>query len=158
MHPRTILDLVGTPIIFKEGVDALGAAPRSKSLSGWFDTKTRGYWTEEFQSFYDSKTGSDIDGSWIDMNEPSSVSSQTVYIEHVLTSTHPVLRLSMRRSILAGEGPESPTSPWLSTTRSQHTHLPEFNYEEETHTDDDLPNTPYATRTRCCTSSIGPPM
>ena len=75
MYPRTISDLVGTPIIFKEGVEALGAAPRSKSLSDWFGTKTRGYWTEEFQSLYDPKTGSDIDGSWIDMNKPSSVSS-----------------------------------------------------------------------------------
>jgi len=34
------------------------------------------YWTAEFQSFYNPKTGVDIDGSWIDMNEPASVSSQ----------------------------------------------------------------------------------
>ncbi|KAI9433845.1 glycoside hydrolase family 31 protein [Lactarius indigo] len=30
------------------------------------------FWTEEFESFYDPKTGFDIDGAWIDMNEPAS--------------------------------------------------------------------------------------
>jgi alpha-glucosidase len=31
------------------------------------------FWTTEFESFYDPKTGFDIDGAWIDMNEPASV-------------------------------------------------------------------------------------
>ena len=30
------------------------------------------YWTNEFQMFYSPETGLDIDGAWIDMNEPSS--------------------------------------------------------------------------------------
>ena len=33
------------------------------------------YWTNEFQLFYNPDTGIDIDGAWIDVNEPSSVSS-----------------------------------------------------------------------------------
>lgn len=31
------------------------------------------YWTNEFESFYNPDTGLDIDGAWIDMNEPSNV-------------------------------------------------------------------------------------
>ena len=31
------------------------------------------YWTNEFKMFYSPDTGLDIDGAWIDMNEPSSV-------------------------------------------------------------------------------------
>jgi len=31
------------------------------------------YWTGEFESFYNPTTGFDIDGAWIDMNEPASV-------------------------------------------------------------------------------------
>ncbi len=31
------------------------------------------FWTNEFKLFYDPNTGLDIDGAWIDMNEPSSV-------------------------------------------------------------------------------------
>ena len=31
------------------------------------------YWTGEFQGFYNPATGFDIDGAWIDMNEPASV-------------------------------------------------------------------------------------
>ena len=31
------------------------------------------YWTSEFANFFNPSTGIDIDGSWIDMNEPSSV-------------------------------------------------------------------------------------
>ncbi|KAI0062102.1 alpha-glucosidase [Artomyces pyxidatus] len=38
----------------------------------WFSPKIGQYWTNEFQNFYSPKTGFDIDGAWIDMNEPSS--------------------------------------------------------------------------------------
>ena len=31
------------------------------------------FWNNEFKLFYDPDTGLDIDGAWIDMNEPSSV-------------------------------------------------------------------------------------
>ena len=34
------------------------------------------YWTNEFAMFYSPDTGIDIDGAWIDMNEPSSVSTR----------------------------------------------------------------------------------
>jgi hypothetical protein len=46
--------------------------------------------------FYDQSAGLDIDGSWIDMNEPSSVGSLTGdSIEFVLISIQLVLHLSM---------------------------------------------------------------
>ncbi|TFK45940.1 alpha-glucosidase [Heliocybe sulcata] len=38
----------------------------------WFNPDTQTYWTSEFASFYSPETGIDIDGAWIDMNEPSS--------------------------------------------------------------------------------------
>lgn len=32
------------------------------------------YWNNEFKLFFNPRTGIDIDGAWIDMNEPASVS------------------------------------------------------------------------------------
>ena len=42
-------------------------------LSDWFNPKTQEYWNKEFDLFYNAKTGVDIDGVWIDMNEPANV-------------------------------------------------------------------------------------
>ncbi|TBU29276.1 alpha-glucosidase [Dichomitus squalens] len=51
----------------------LGAVwPGVTVFPDWFNPKTQDYWTNEFQSFYSPDTGLDIDGAWIDMNEPSS--------------------------------------------------------------------------------------
>ncbi|KAI0344944.1 alpha-glucosidase [Trametopsis cervina] len=38
----------------------------------WFHPDTQEYWTNEFKLFYDPKKGVDIDGCWIDMNDPAS--------------------------------------------------------------------------------------
>ncbi|KAJ7253344.1 alpha-glucosidase [Mycena haematopus] len=38
----------------------------------WFSPAAQDYWTNEFDLFYNPQTGLDIDGAWIDMNEPSS--------------------------------------------------------------------------------------
>ncbi|KAJ6469014.1 alpha-glucosidase [Mycena vitilis] len=38
----------------------------------WFHPKIQDYWSNEFDLFYNPETGLDIDGAWIDMNEPSS--------------------------------------------------------------------------------------
>ncbi|KAI0046949.1 glycoside hydrolase family 31 protein [Auriscalpium vulgare] len=38
----------------------------------WFHPKIEQYWTNEFEIFYSPTIGLDIDGAWIDMNEPSS--------------------------------------------------------------------------------------
>ncbi|KAG8756283.1 hypothetical protein FRC12_010619 [Ceratobasidium sp. 428] len=38
----------------------------------WFHPKVDSYWTNEFKEFFSPKTGIDIDGVWIDMNEPAS--------------------------------------------------------------------------------------
>ncbi|KAG5654020.1 hypothetical protein H0H81_008330 [Sphagnurus paluster] len=38
----------------------------------WFHPKVGEYWNKEFDLFYNPKTGLDIDGVWIDMNEPAS--------------------------------------------------------------------------------------
>ena len=41
----------------------------------WFHPSVGMYWTGEFGSFFDTKAGIDIDGAWIDMNEPSNFCS-----------------------------------------------------------------------------------
>ncbi|KAJ7348933.1 alpha-glucosidase [Mycena albidolilacea] len=38
----------------------------------WFSPNVQDYWTNEFKLFYNPEDGLDIDGAWIDMNEPSS--------------------------------------------------------------------------------------
>ncbi|KAF9646605.1 alpha-glucosidase [Thelephora ganbajun] len=57
----------------ENGSDFLGVVwPGVTVYPDWFDPKAQGYWTGEFERFYNPKTGLDIDGSWIDMNEPAS--------------------------------------------------------------------------------------
>ncbi|KAJ5925887.1 Glycoside hydrolase family 31 [Penicillium verhagenii] len=41
----------------------------------WFNPETQAYWNGEFQRFFDEKSGVDIDGLWIDMNEASNFCS-----------------------------------------------------------------------------------
>ncbi|KAI0695583.1 alpha-glucosidase [Cerioporus squamosus] len=51
----------------------LGAVwPGVTVFPDWFNPKTQDFWNNEFQLFYNPDTGLDIDGAWIDMNEPSS--------------------------------------------------------------------------------------
>ncbi|KAK0186083.1 glycoside hydrolase family 31 protein [Armillaria mellea] len=38
----------------------------------WFHPEIQNYWDQEFQLFYNPDNGIDIDGAWIDMNEPSN--------------------------------------------------------------------------------------
>ncbi|KIK51755.1 glycoside hydrolase family 31 protein [Collybiopsis luxurians FD-317 M1] len=38
----------------------------------WFHPDVQDYWTNEFRLFYNATDGIDIDGAWIDMNEPSN--------------------------------------------------------------------------------------
>lgn len=38
----------------------------------WFNPDTQAYWNGEFQRFFDEKSGVNIDGLWIDMNEASN--------------------------------------------------------------------------------------
>lgn len=40
----------------------------------WFNPNTQAFWTGEFERFFDPDTGIDVDGAWLDMNEPSNVS------------------------------------------------------------------------------------
>ncbi|KAF9009726.1 glycoside hydrolase family 31 protein [Cyathus striatus] len=55
------------------GSDELGLVwPGVTVFPDWFHPKIAEYWNGEFQSFYSPDTGLDIDGAWIDMNEPSS--------------------------------------------------------------------------------------
>ncbi|KAI0948834.1 hypothetical protein AcV7_009470 [Taiwanofungus camphoratus] len=51
----------------------LGAVwPGVTVFPDWFNLGVQDFWSNEFQLFYNPQTGLDIDGAWIDMNEPSS--------------------------------------------------------------------------------------
>ncbi|KAF8191583.1 alpha-glucosidase [Mycena galopus ATCC 62051] len=55
------------------GSDHLGLVwPGVTVFPDWFSPNVQDYWTNEFELFYNPETGLDIDGAWIDMNEPSS--------------------------------------------------------------------------------------
>ncbi|KAJ7891281.1 alpha-glucosidase [Mycena olivaceomarginata] len=50
----------------------LGLVWPGTSCFDWFSPNVQDYWTNEFKLFYNPEDGLDIDGAWIDMNEPSS--------------------------------------------------------------------------------------
>ncbi|KAF9443144.1 glycoside hydrolase family 31 protein [Macrolepiota fuliginosa MF-IS2] len=57
----------------ENGSDFLGLVwPGVTVYPDWFNAKVAEYWNNEFHLFYNPDTGLDIDGAWIDMNEPSS--------------------------------------------------------------------------------------
>ncbi|KAH8919533.1 glycoside hydrolase family 31 protein [Atractiella rhizophila] len=65
-------------IFLKEsnGTDHIGIVwPGAVVWPDWFNPKTNEFWTNEFAQFYHKDTGIDIDGAWIDMNEPASFCS-----------------------------------------------------------------------------------
>ncbi|KAK4230277.1 family 31 putative glycoside hydrolase [Podospora fimiseda] len=55
------------------GSEYLGVVwPGVSIFPDWFAANITRYWNNEFAEFFDGDTGLDIDGLWIDMNEPSS--------------------------------------------------------------------------------------
>jgi alpha-glucosidase len=55
------------------GTDHLGIVwPGVVVWPDWFNSKTAAYWANEFKLFFNPESGIDIDGVWIDMNEPAS--------------------------------------------------------------------------------------
>ncbi|KDR82169.1 hypothetical protein GALMADRAFT_240702 [Galerina marginata CBS 339.88] len=55
------------------GSESLGVVwPGVTVFPDWFHPQIQQYWTTEFETFYSAQTGLDIDGAWIDMNEPSN--------------------------------------------------------------------------------------
>ncbi|EGC44131.1 alpha-glucosidase [Histoplasma capsulatum var. duboisii H88] len=46
--------------------------PGVTAFPDWFHPNTENYWVNEFAQFFDAQTGVDIDGLWIDMNEPAN--------------------------------------------------------------------------------------
>ncbi|KAJ3842661.1 glycoside hydrolase family 31 protein [Lentinula raphanica] len=46
--------------------------PGVTNYPDWFHPSVQDFWTTEFSLFYNSTDGIDIDGAWIDMNEPSN--------------------------------------------------------------------------------------
>ncbi|KAK4190695.1 glycosyl hydrolases family 31-domain-containing protein [Podospora australis] len=55
------------------GSEYLGVVwPGVSVFPDWFSTNITRYWNNEFDLFFNKDTGVDIDGLWIDMNEPSN--------------------------------------------------------------------------------------
>ena len=50
-------------------------ALKPSTYQDWFNEKTQPFWSNEYAMFFNAETGIDIDGAWIDMNEPASVSA-----------------------------------------------------------------------------------
>ncbi|OJD23576.1 hypothetical protein ACJ73_05070 [Blastomyces percursus] len=46
--------------------------PGVTAFPDWFHPNAENYWVNEFAQFFDAQTGVDIDGLWIDMNEPAN--------------------------------------------------------------------------------------
>ncbi|KAL2387339.1 hypothetical protein RJZ90_000078 [Blastomyces dermatitidis] len=46
--------------------------PGVTAFPDWFHPNAENYWVNEFAQFFDTQTGVDIDGLWIDMNEPAN--------------------------------------------------------------------------------------
>jgi hypothetical protein len=84
------------------------------------------FWTGEFERFYDPKTGFDIDGVWIDMNEPSSVCIPQ-FLHRRLNSNACVLSYSSV-SILARMLPHRPLhrASLLRATHCPPTQMPRY--------------------------------
>lgn len=49
---------------------AVWAGP--SNFPDWFAPRVQDFWNEQFDSFFNKDTGVDIDGLWIDMNEPAN--------------------------------------------------------------------------------------
>lgn len=49
--------------------------PGVTAYPDWFHPNIESYWNNEFAEFFNADTGVDIDGVWIDMNEPASFCS-----------------------------------------------------------------------------------
>ncbi|EPQ50643.1 alpha-glucosidase [Gloeophyllum trabeum ATCC 11539] len=101
----------------------------------WFNPDTQAYWTNEFALFYSPETGIDIDGAWIDMNEPSSfcVYPCTDPFAQAIEQNLPPNRTTLPPA------PDAPISHDNSTANSTGTVL-----KRQALTDDEMLNPPYA--------------
>lgn len=63
----------GVYLKYENGSVYLGAVwPGVTVFPDWFHENVTEYWNREFEIFFSPETGVDIDGLWIDMNEPAS--------------------------------------------------------------------------------------
>ncbi|KAF2269851.1 alpha/beta-glucosidase agdC [Lojkania enalia] len=76
--------------------------PGPAAFPDWFHEKTQGYWDNEFSIFFNPEKGVDIDGLWIDMNEPSNF------------------------CIFPCDHPETDPTSWPTTTTAPPTQTPIF--------------------------------
>ncbi|KAI9462524.1 glycoside hydrolase family 31 protein [Russula earlei] len=90
------------------------------------------YWTGEFESFFDPGTGFDIDGAWIDMNDPASFCEYPCDdpFAQAIANNLPPPRTSP---------PPDPNAPIFRSASAKH-----VKRGTPSHADDDLLNPPYA--------------
>lgn len=91
----------------------------------WFHPEIQEYWNGEFNKFFDSDTGFDIDGLWIDMNEASNfcpfpcTDPKTYSIENDLPPDPPDIRQSNPRPLPGFPDSFQPNSSKRALERSQ---------------------------------------
>jgi alpha-glucosidase len=84
------------PLIFTDTPTVVWPGP--VVFPDWFNPSVQSFWNEEFKIFFNPQTGFDIDGVWIDMNEPASfcyypcnVQMDQVNVTEVMLSNAPPL-------------------------------------------------------------------
>ncbi|KAI0683191.1 alpha-glucosidase [Cytidiella melzeri] len=101
----------------------------------WFHPKTQDYWNNEFQLFYNPADGIDIDGAWIDMNDPASfcVYPCTDPFEQAVEQDLPPARIT--------PPPDDSIPPFNTTSLTVQKRAPTFAFD---HSSDNLLVPPYA--------------
>ncbi|CAL1703163.1 unnamed protein product [Somion occarium] len=120
------------------GSVSLGAVwPGVTVFPDWFHPKVQDYWNREFAIFYSPKRGLDIDGAWIDMNEPSSFCNYpcTDPFQQAKEQDLPPPRTSL---------PPDPHAPIFNQTQGQTQTTLSLNRKRVNHSGEDLQNPPYA--------------
>jgi alpha-glucosidase len=108
------------------------------------------YWTGEFQRFFDPGTGFDIDGAWIDMNDPASV-RRSYLLFVVLIHTNVLMASSVLIPAIAPplkpllmEVPPNRTSPVPNPNSTIFGNSKLLKRSAPSHVGEDLLNPPYA--------------
>ncbi|KAK4187445.1 putative alpha/beta-glucosidase agdC [Podospora australis] len=78
----------------------------------WFAPGTQDWWTSEIRNFYDSSSGVDVDGLWVDMNEASNM-CDTNCVKSSSSSDSYIQTWTSREDIVAPKKRHDSADPFL---------------------------------------------